>query len=48
MTYVHFELLLMFGNKYNMGDQIQRERESRDYLEAKRTILCYGAVGLYL
>ena len=27
MTYVHFELLLMFGNKYNMREIRYRERE---------------------
>ena len=30
MTYVHFELLLIFGNKYSMREIRYRERESRD------------------
>ena len=50
MTYVHFELLLIFGNKYSIRKILYRERkrESRDYSEAKRKIPCYGVVGLYL
>ena len=49
MTYIHFELLLIFVNKYRIRDQMQRERESLEtYLEAKRKILHYKVVGLYL
>ena len=46
MTYIHFELLLLFVNKYSMREiryrerERERERESLEtYLEAKRKIL---------
>ena len=49
MTYVYFELLLICVNKYSMREIRYRERESLEtYLEAKRKILYYRAVGLYL
>ena len=51
MTYIHFELLLLFVNKYRMREIRYRERERESletYLEAKRKILYYRVVGLYL
>ena len=33
MTYVHFELLLMVGNKYSMKEIRYRERESLETIQ---------------
>ena len=48
MTYIHFELLLIFVNKYRTRD-VYRVRESRDlFLEAEREVPYSGTVSLYL
>ena len=38
MTYIHFELLLLFANKYRMREirYIERERESRDLFRGQK------------
>ena len=48
MTYIHFELLLIYNNKYRTRD-LYRARESRDRIQRpKRKILYPGSVSLYL
>ena len=50
MTYVHFELLLLFVNKYRMREIRYKERESLEtYLEAKRKVIyLWGRRSLFI
>ena len=48
MTYVHFELLLIFGNKYSMGDQIHTERERESLETIQRPKERSFVMGLYV